>query len=120
MLNQKKEVPRSMFCLAQVDNQTVQLILDSGSAGSVISQKFLQKLKRKIDKPSVINMIGINGDKKQALGEISNLPITIQNQVLPANVVVSEATGYDLLVGNDWLTKYQANLSWERLEAEFP
>ena len=119
MLNQKKEVPRSMFCLAQVDNQTVQLILDSGSAGSVISQKFLQKLKRKIDKPSVINMIGINGDKKKALGEISNLPITIQNQVLPANVVVSEATGYDLLVGNDWLTKYQANLSWKDWKLNF-
>jgi len=105
--------------MAQVDGQWIQLVLDSGSAGSVITQNFLQKLKKTVDKPSNINMIGINGDKKKALGEVKNLPITIQRQVLPVNVIVSEATGYDLLVGNDWLTKYKANLSWENKELSF-
>jgi hypothetical protein len=105
--------------MAQVDGQWVQLVLDSGSAGSVITQTFLQKLKKTVDKPSNINMIRINGDKKKALGEVKNLPITVQRQVLPVDVIVSEATGYDLLVGNDWLTKYRATLSWERQELTF-
>ena len=103
-----------MFCMAQVDGATVQLILDSGSSGSVISKQFLEKVGRKVDQPSNINMIGINGEKRKAQGEIKSLPIVVQQQLLPINVVVSEATGYDVLVGNDWLTKYQAKLDWEK------
>ena len=118
-LNKTAEVPRSMFCMAQVDGATVQLILDSGSSGSVISKQFLEKVGRKIDQPSHINMIGINGEKRRASGEIKSLPIVIQQQLLPINVVVSEATGYDVLVGNDWLTKYQAKLDWEKQTLTF-
>ena len=118
-LNKTAEVSRSMFCMAQVDGATVQLILDSGSSGSVISKQFLEKVGRKVDQSSHINMIGINGEKRRALGEIKSLPIVIQQQLLPINVVVSEATGYDVLVGNDWLTKYQAKLDWEKQTLTF-
>src|SRR5947209_18413905 len=103
-----------MFYIAQVDGAMVQLILDSGSSGSVISKQFLEKVGRKVDQPSHVNMIGINGEKRKVLGEIKSLPITIQQQLLPVNVVVSEATSYDVLVENDWLTKYQAKLDWEK------
>jgi len=105
-------MPRSMYCTAKVDGQWIQLILDSGSSGSVITKSFMEKINRKIDRQSSINMVGIHGDKKKALGEISNLPITIQDNLLPIDVVVSEATGYDVLVGNDWFIKYQAILDW--------
>ena len=105
--------------MAQVDGAMVQLILDSGSSGSVISKQFLEKVGRKVDQPSHVNMIGINGEKRKALGEIKSLPIIIQQQLLPVNVVVSEATGYDVLVGNDWLTKYQAKLDWEKQTLTF-
>ena len=105
--------------MAQVDGAMVQLILDSGSSGSVISKQFLEKVGRKVDQPSHVNMIGINGEKRKALGEIKSLPITIQQQLLPVNVVVSEATGYDILVGNDWLTKYQAKLDWKKQTLTF-
>jgi dUTP pyrophosphatase len=64
-------------------------------------------------------MIGINGEKRKALGEVKNLPIRIQGQILPADVIVSEATGYDLLVGNDWLTKNQAVIDWPKKEFRF-
>ena len=100
--------------MAQVDRATIQLILDSGSSGSVISKQFLEKVGRKVDQPSHINIIKINGEKRKALGEIKSLPIVVQKQLLPVNIIVSEATGYDVLVENDWLTKYQAKLDWEK------
>src|SRR6185369_3232160 len=108
-----------MYCTAKVDGQWIQLILDSGSSGSVITKSFMEKINRKIDRQSSINMVGIHGDKKKALGEISNLPITIQDNLLPIDVVVSEATGYDVLVGNDWFIKYQAILDWRTNELRF-
>ena len=92
--------------MAQVDGAMIQLILDSGSSGSVISKQFLEKVGRKIDQFSHVNMIGINGEKRKALGEIRSLPIVVQKQLLPVNIIVSEATGYDVLVENNWLTKY--------------
>ena len=93
-----------------MDRQEIELILDSGSSGSVVTKKFLEKVGRKIDQPSNINMIGIHGDRKKALGEVTHLPIIIKNAELPINVVVSEAQDYDVLVGNDWFIKYQATL----------
>src|SRR6266487_2124741 len=59
-------------------------------------------------------MIGINGEKRKVLGKIESLPIVVQQQLLPVNVIVSEATSYDILVENDWLTKYQAKLDWKK------
>ena len=100
--------------MAQVDGATIQLILDSGSSGSVISKQFLEKMGRKIDQPSYINMIGINGEKQKALGKIKSLPIVVHQQLLSVNIIVSEATRYDVLIENDWLTKYQAKLDWEK------
>ena len=59
-----------MYCKAKVDGQEIELILDSGSSGSVVTQKFLEKVGRKIDQVSNINMIDIHGGKKKALGEV--------------------------------------------------
>ena len=95
-----------MYCKAKVDGQEIELILDSGLSGSVVTKKFLEKVGRKIDQVSNINMIDINGGRKKALGEVIQLPIIIKNAELSINVVVSEAQDYDVLVGNDWFIKY--------------
>ena len=50
-----------MYCKAKVDGQEIELILDSRSSGSVVTKKFLEKVGRKINQPSNINMIGIHG-----------------------------------------------------------
>jgi len=42
--NEKQEKFRSMYCTAQIDNQWTQLILDSGSSGSVITKAFMERL----------------------------------------------------------------------------
>jgi hypothetical protein len=105
-----------MYCKAKVDGQEIELILDSGSSGSVVTKKFLEKVGRKIDQPSNINMIGIYGDQKKALGEVNHLPIIIKNAEFSIKAVVSEAQDYDVLVGNDWFIKYRATLDWPKNE----
>ena len=105
-----------MYCKAKVDGQSIELILDSGSSGSVVTKKFLEKVGRQVDRPSNINMVGIHGDKKKALGEIAQLPIIIKNAEFPIDVVISEAQDYDVLVGNDWFIKYRATLDWPKNE----
>ena len=79
----------------------------------------MKKIGRKATRPSNVNMIGIHGDKKEAIGEIEQLPIKIQGVDVPINIVISEAQGYDVLIGNDWFTKYGASISWLRSELSF-
>ena len=103
-----------MFCIAQVDRKIVQLILDSGSSSSVITKTFLDKLGKKINWESKVNIVGIHEEKRWVLEDVFNLSITIKKQELLVNVVVSEASGYDLLVGNNWLSKYSAVIDYEK------
>ena len=53
----------AVYCNATVDNKPIYLILDSGSAGSVMSKSFLQQLGRKIESASTITMINVQGGR---------------------------------------------------------
>jgi hypothetical protein len=36
------------------------------------------------------------------------LPILVEGHVMPANLVVFEMSGFDIILGMDWLSKYYA------------
>ena len=88
------------------------MIVDTGSAGSVVSLRFLQDIDMEIDKPSNIYMIDINGERRKPLGMVSNLPIEINGQIIPIDAIVTGATSYCALVGNDWFSKNFFLVDW--------
>jgi hypothetical protein len=55
-------------------------------------------------------MSDINGESKQPLGAIDNFPITVAGIVIPADVDVTEARTYSVVIGMDWLNKIKAKL----------
>ena len=59
-------------------------------------------------------MSDINGHSKQPLGAIDNFPITIDGIVIPAEVDVTEARTYNLIVGMDWLNKINAKIDLKK------
>ena len=93
----------AVYCDAYMDNTPIYLIVDTGSTSSVISKPFLDSIGRKIDEPSTINMMDINGGKKRSLGKVKNLPINIKGTYILIDMDVSEAKAYAVIVGNDWL-----------------
>ena len=54
----------AVYCDAYIDNNSIYLIVDTGSTSSIISKSFLDSIERTIDEPSSINMVDINGGKK--------------------------------------------------------
>ena len=114
LADNKNESTKStaLYCDAYVKGVKIPLIVDTGSAGSVVSLKFLQEIDMEIDKPSNIYMININGEKRKPLGMVSNLPIEINGNIIPIDAIVTEATSYCALVGNDWFTKTNAKLNF--------
>ncbi|KAG9284539.1 hypothetical protein G9A89_014143 [Geosiphon pyriformis] len=70
----------TMYTDAKVDDHSIKLILDSGSASSIITKQLMDQL---------VNSI-----------------------MVPIKVLVMEATQYQALMRNDWLSKTNALLDW--------
>jgi hypothetical protein len=39
---------------------------------------------------------------------VKNCPILVEGHVMPANLIVFEMSGFDIILGMDWLSKYYA------------
>ncbi|KAG9291867.1 hypothetical protein G9A89_012152 [Geosiphon pyriformis] len=64
-------------------------------------------------------IITANGATKMPIGEIDNFPIEVNSIITPIKVLVMEATQYQALVSNDWLSKNNAILDWTIQELQF-
>ncbi|KAG9306658.1 hypothetical protein G9A89_004205 [Geosiphon pyriformis] len=80
-----------MYTEAEVKGKPICLILNSGSAESIITYQLMQQLKRNVDRPAQTVIITADDIKKTPVGEIDNFL-------------------------NNWLQKANANLNWETQE----
>ena len=55
-------------------------------------------------------MSDINGASRQPLGAIDNFPITVNGITIPADIDITDARTYQIVVGMDWLNKIQAKI----------
>jgi hypothetical protein len=102
----------AMYCDATVQGVKIPLIIDMGAAGSIVTCRLLQEAGIAIDRPSTTVMINMNGERNRPLGEVLDVPITIQGITIPINMVVVDADSYSAIVGNDWLAKAQASVDF--------
>ena len=72
-----------------------------------MSKSFLDKLNKKIEKLSNINITNINGRKRRSLRTISNLPLFLLNTTIPMDIEVNDTQGYMLIAGVDQINKVQ-------------
>ena len=83
-----------MHCNGKVGDQEVVIIIDSGAVSNIINNSLLKKINWKIQRPSNINLVGINGIKERLLGEVINLPVTLGKKNLKINALVTEKGDY--------------------------
>ncbi|KAG9289858.1 hypothetical protein G9A89_015438 [Geosiphon pyriformis] len=114
-VNEQKAIT-AMYTEATVEEKPICLILDSGSARSIIIYQLMQQLKQNVDRPAQTVIVTANGMKKTSVGEIDDFLFTIDGITIPVKVLVMNAPQYQALVGNDWLLKANANLNWETQE----
>ncbi|KAG9295309.1 hypothetical protein G9A89_021240 [Geosiphon pyriformis] len=112
----KQKAITAMYTEAEVEGKPIRLILDSRSAGSIITYQLIQQLQQTVDKPAQTVIITANDIKKTPVGEIDNFLFTIDGITIPVKVLVMDAPQYQAFVGNDWLLKTNANLDWETQE----
>ncbi|KAG9289359.1 hypothetical protein G9A89_007920 [Geosiphon pyriformis] len=112
----KQKAITAMYTEAEVEGKPIRLILDSGSAESIITYQLMQQLKRNVDRPAQTVIVTADGMKKTPVGEIDNFPFTLDGITIPVKVFVMDTSQYQALIGNDWLQETNANLNWETQE----
>ncbi|KAG9292204.1 hypothetical protein G9A89_023924 [Geosiphon pyriformis] len=98
----------AIYTDAKVEEQSIKLILDSSSAGSIITRQFMDQLGCQVDRAASTRIITANGATKTPIGKIDDFPFEVNGIVTSIKVLVMEATQYQALVGNDWLSKVNA------------
>ncbi|KAG9302122.1 hypothetical protein G9A89_020556 [Geosiphon pyriformis] len=114
-LDEKRPIT-AMYTEATVNNTPIKLILDSRSAGSIITLQLVNQLGFKVDRAATSQIITADGSTKLPHDEIDSFPFKINGIVISTKVLVMDATQYQVLVGNDWLTKANATLDWTTQE----
>ena len=102
----------ALYCEASIKHIQFPLIIDSGSAGSIISLSLLKDLDMEITKASKTLMVNVNGEKRRPLGAVTDIPLKINGCIIPMDAIVTDANSYAAIVGNDWLRKTKAVLDY--------
>jgi hypothetical protein len=102
----------ALYCNATIKNIEFPLIVDSGSAGSIISLNLLKELDMEITHASKTLMVNVNGERRRPLGAVNDIPLKIEGHMIPMSAIVTEADSYSAIVGNDWLRKSKALIDY--------
>ncbi|KAG9300232.1 hypothetical protein G9A89_011305 [Geosiphon pyriformis] len=97
--NEQKTIT-AMYTKAEVKGKTIHLILDNGSARSIITYQLMQQLKRNVNQPAQTVIITADGMKKTPVGEIDNFPFTLDGITILVKVFIM-----DVLQVNNLLPK---------------
>ena len=109
-LHKVKEKPVMVTLL--VDEQEVQMEVDTGASLSLISWNTYQKLKKKTRmRPSMTNLRTYSGERVKVLG-ILDVEVEYKKQKQALTLLVVEGNGPSLL-GRNWLTKIR--LDWNSI-----
>ncbi|MGL5708461.1 MAG: reverse transcriptase domain-containing protein [Aeromonas sp.] len=103
-----------------INGAKINAIIDTGASMTVLSSKLVEKLNLCMNKNECTELTMAGGQTVFSEGTIENLPIKIcKTQYFCEACVLRDAT-YDLLLGNNFLGKYQTIIDLGRQEMYFP
>ena len=86
-------------------------LIDTGTLIYVISEDLVKKLRLKIKVNDRIKVAPLEGGSKiRIIGFIPNVLIAIQNFYIPGLLYVMERTELVIILGTDWMDRYQADI----------
>ncbi|KAG9291453.1 hypothetical protein G9A89_021872 [Geosiphon pyriformis] len=111
----------ALYTDTRVKKIDIKLILNSESAGSIITKQLMDQLGRRVDHAATTRIITADGNTKTPIGEIDNFPFEINRIQIPTKVLIIKATQYQALVENDWLSKANTTFDWntQKLQLTF-
>ena len=105
--------------IMRVKETPMRAILDTGSNVSIITLPVVKKLRLTMGMPNGSKIIAVDQTKKNVIGIVRDAPLSIQDVRVAINLLVIDAPEDNLLLGTDWMDRYQADLSFHKRELRF-
>jgi predicted aspartyl protease len=102
----------AMKTILNVKGKEVKIIIDTGAATSVITNKLRKELDIPIQKGSNVRFVLADGNKIAALRR-TEVEIQINNKKIPIEVEIMDSKEKYIIIGNDILKKWNANIDFE-------
>lgn len=79
----------------------------------MVSHDLVRKLNLMVNIKNTTNVTVANNLSVKTIGTCT-LPIEIQNKVFPCQAIVLKNAAQDILIGMNWISKYEVNLNLKR------
>ena len=98
----------SAYTTCQIEDKIVQAIIDTGAGGCIMSKALLDRLGWGIEEATKMTFVVADGATATPLGKVRQVPVRFGGTTIPIDVIVTQTTSYDIILGNDWLAKSRA------------
>ncbi|PKB93815.1 hypothetical protein RhiirA5_440251 [Rhizophagus irregularis] len=96
-----------------INNKEIEVVIDSGAAISVITEKLRKELDIPIRGKSNITCTLADGGKIASLGKVNTEIKVYKELVLPITLDVIDSKQKEIIIGNDLLDKWNANINYK-------
>jgi hypothetical protein len=87
-------------------------LVDTGSSGTFIDNKFALKAGCKISSARTMNVIVANGAEMKSRAACNDCPYTVQGSKFTNNFRLLQLKGYDVILGTDWMLAHSP-VTWD-------
>jgi hypothetical protein len=109
----KRKKRTSAYITAVINGRKIDVIMDTGAGFNLITKGLADELNMDLNRPVSTPMRVTDGHKSVPLGELDDILLTIGPVTIPFNAVVTAATTYQVILGNEWIDKVQANIDFK-------
>ena len=86
-------------------------LIDSGASHSFVSTLFIKKLDLKPVKLEEMCVVSLpSGENLASRFSFKEVPVKVTGRELPVDLIVLEMVDYDVILGMDWLSKYNGTI----------
>ena len=96
------------------------ILIDSGASYSFMSVLFVRKLDMEpvlLDEACIVSLP--SGENLTSRFVFKEVPVKVAGRELPVDLIVLEMVDYDVILGMDWLSKYNATIFCRRKKVVF-
>ncbi|CAB4420776.1 unnamed protein product [Rhizophagus irregularis] len=112
MTQEGKKLTTALKINITIGDTDLKAIVDTGAAISVITNTLRKRLGTPISETSNIRCTIANGNKIASLGR-TEIDIEVQEWIIPAIMEVIDSEENELIIGNDILKEWNANINFE-------
>ncbi len=103
----------------RIKGTPMKAVLDTGANVSIVTLPVVKKLRLTMGMPDGSKIIAVDQTKQNVIKIVRDAPLSIQDARVSINLLVIEAPEDNLLLGTDWMDRYQADLSFHKKELRF-